>query len=359
MRPCVTSLCAVTAGAALMALAPPAWSQPTTADPAKIEEAKKHMAAGAAFYNDPSGHKCEEAIREFGKAYELSGSLNALKGMAVCNLELEHDGEAIEQYTKFLQGKGSAIDPAEKQQVEADLTALKAGVAFVTLNTDHAGVKITDVRTPSRGFPITNRYDLPLAGKKYGLHPGSHTLTASAEGLPDQTWKIDITNGGKYDHSFDFDKGKPVTAEGFTKKDLGGGGAGGDEPDKVKPTRPIPPAAIALGVVTVAGAGATAGLGVWALGKNSTYKDANGKQPAATLNTLRDDVKTANLITDIALGVTLASAVTTVVLIATRPTKKVQPKAASFSVGRGSAVPFSVSPSIGQAGGGAFVTGAF
>ena len=38
--------------------------------PAALEEARKHMKAGAAFANDPSGQrKCEEALREFAKAY--------------------------------------------------------------------------------------------------------------------------------------------------------------------------------------------------------------------------------------------------------------------------------------------------
>jgi len=50
---------------------------------AEIAEAKRHMEAAAAFYNDPSGRKCEDAYREFKLAYELSGgtSLNAAKGV--------------------------------------------------------------------------------------------------------------------------------------------------------------------------------------------------------------------------------------------------------------------------------------
>ena len=208
---------AITLATICTAAAPAAYAQgalPAVAkDPAKIEEAKKHMQAGAAFYNDPSGHKCEEAIREFGKAYDLSGSLNALKGSAVCNLELERDGEAIEQYTKYLQAKGATIDAADKAQVETDLNTLRASAAFVTFSTDQAGVKISDVRTPSKGFPITNRYPLPMTGRKLGIHPGQHTFTASADGMPDQTWTIEIVNGGKFEHSFEFNKGKPVVVD--------------------------------------------------------------------------------------------------------------------------------------------------
>jgi len=335
----LATICAVTA--------PAQGAPPAAKDPAKIEEAKKHMQAGAAFYNDPSGHKCEEAIREFGKAFELSGSLNALKGQAVCNLELERDGEAIEQYTKYLQSKGSAIDPADKAQVETDLNTLRASVAFVTFSTAQEGVKISDVRTPAKGFPITNRYPLPPTGRKVGIHPGQHTFTASAEGAPDQTWTIEIVNGGKFEHTFDFSKGKPVVVEG--DKDKPG------EPKQVK-SRPVPTSVYVTGGLTVALAVPLVIFGVGALGKGSDYKAANGTRPKAELEAMASAVKSANLITDIFLGATVASAAVTTILFLVRPTKMVPeeqkadgPKAASFHV----------SPTVGREGGGAVFMGAF
>src|ERR1700733_14429628 len=115
--------------AATYLITPSVRAQQPTNDPAKLEQAKKHMQAGAAFYNDPSGHKCEEALKEFGQAYQLSGSLNALRGMAICNLELERDGEAIPQYQTYLTGKGDKIEAADKQQMESDLATLKAAAA--------------------------------------------------------------------------------------------------------------------------------------------------------------------------------------------------------------------------------------
>jgi hypothetical protein len=330
--------------------APAVFAQGATpaVDPAKIEEAKRHMQAGAAFYNDPSGHKCEEAIREFGKAYELSGSLNALKGQAVCNLELERDGEAIEQYTKYLAAKGAAIDPADKQQVETDLNTLRASAAFVTFNTDHAGVKLTDVRTPSKGFPISNRYPLPMTGRKIGIHPGQHTFTASAEGVPDQTWTIEIINGGKFDHNFEFDKGKPVIVDGDRIEKPA-------EPRLVK-SRPVPTSVFVTGGLTVALAVPLVIFGVGALGKGSDYKAANGHKPKAELDALASDVKTANLITDIFLGATVVSAAATTVLFLVRPTKMVPETQPAEAPKAGS---FHVLPTVGREGGGAVVVGAF
>jgi hypothetical protein len=336
----LATICAVTA--------PAQAAPPAAKDSAKIEEAKKHMQAGAAFYNDPSGHKCEEALREFSKAYELSGSLNALKGEAVCNLELERDGEAIEQYTKYLAAKGAAIDPADKAQVETDLNTLRASAAFVTFSTAQEGVKISDVRTPAKGFPITNRYPLPTSGRKIGVHPGQHTFTASAEGAPDQTWTVEIVNGGKFEHTFDFSKRKPVVVESDKVEKP-------SEPRLVK-SRPVPASVFVAGGLTVALAVPLAIFGVGALSKGSAYKAANGTRPRAELDALASGVKSANLLTDIFLGATVASAAVTTILVLVRPTKMVpeDPKASGPRSAR-----VHVLPTLGQDGGGAVVTGAF
>jgi hypothetical protein len=348
VRLTISSFLSVAGLATLTALSAPLLAQgtpaaPTTpASPAKIAEAKRHMEAGAAFYNDPSGHKCEEAIREFSKAYELSGSLNALQNMAVCNLELERDGDAIEQYTAFLAGKGSVLKPVEKQQIEADLNALKSAVAYMTFSANRPRVRLTDVRTPARGFPITNHYDISTPGKKIGIHPGQHTFTASADGAPDQVWQVEIANGSQFDHAFDFDV-KPVPSNG---QNLGGADQDRAEGKRV---RPVPVAVYVLGGFTLAAAGTTVGLMFWAKGKNTDYAAQNGKASRTELEDLRSGVKTANLIADIGIGVTAVSAVTTVVLFATRPSKRVAPTGSHWMV----------APFVAQGGGGAVVAGVF
>jgi hypothetical protein len=344
MRPFSRATALVTAFAFTTATALPAL-----ADDAKIEEAKKHMEAGAAFYNDPGGHKCEEAYREFKKAYELSGSLNALKGMGVCALELERDGEAIQAYQKYLEGKGDQLDPAEKQQMDTDLTALKAAVATVRVSTDRPNVRIVDVRTPSRGFPITNRYAGSISGQALGIHPGSHTFTASADGEPDQVWHVEVANGGKYNHIFEFDKGKPVVAEGFNQQDLNGGGVEQKDHANGEGTRPVPTSVFIAGGLTVALAVPTAIFMVMASGKKSDYDAANGHKPKAELEDMRSSVTSANLVADVFLGATAVGLVTTGVLYFTRPTKKPAPAAATWTV----------APSVATTGGGAFVTGTF
>lgn len=324
--------------------------KPPVTDPAQLEEAKRHMKAGAAFYNDPRGHRCEEALREFRRAYELSGSLNAVKGMAICALELERDGESIQLYTTYLAGKGASLDPAERAQVESDLNTLKAAVATVTLSADRAGVRVTDVRTPAKGSPVRNTYTLPA---KLGIHPGQHVFTAAADGTPDQAWKVEIGNGGSYAHAFTFGT-------------EGGDGGRPTEPPSgpLAPTRPVPASVWATAGLTVALAVPWAVLAVRAKDKNDEYQQENGKAPAAALSNLRNDVKNANLLADVFLGVTLASLTATAVLFFTRPTK-MGPRPSwgtppsplpSRGVSTGT---FTISPRVGVSSGGAALTGWF
>jgi hypothetical protein len=321
---------------------PPAPAAPE--DP-KLAEAKQHMEAGAAFYNDPSGHKCEEAYREFKKAYDLSGSLNALKGMGLCSMELERDGDAIATIEKYLTAKGDQIDPADKQQLETDMKALKAIVAWVTITSDRPGALVIDTRTPSRGFPITNRYVASSTGTRLGIHPGQHEFKAIVDGQSEQVWRVEIMNGGKYRHEFEFDKGKPVTAEGFTESDLSGAPA----PPPEKPSRPVPGSVYALGGVTLALAAAGGVVGGLALGKKGDYDAAQGKQSRTELEAMRSDVVTMNAISDVCFGLAAAGAVTTLVLFVTRPSKPSAPKTGMWQL----------APAILSGGGGAVASGAF
>lgn len=344
MRHAITRLtAALSLAMALGALSANAIAQDT--DPAKLEEAKRHMEAGAAFYNDPNGHKCEEAYREFKRAYELSSSLNALKAMGVCALELERDGDAISHYEKYIERKGASIDAADKSQIETDLKALKSSVAWVTISTDRPNVQIIDTRTPTRGFPVTNRYVGSVGGTKIGLHPGSHVITARSEGAPDLVWSVELSHGAANEHFFQFDKGKPITAEGFPP---------GDIKDKTTPpeggSRPVPATVFIFGGLTIAAGAAMAGTMVTASGKKSDYDEMNGNIPTAEAEALRSDVTTMNLVSDILLGVTGASAVATAIFFFTRPTVAAEePKTGSFMI----------YPAVGRESGGAMVLGSF
>lgn len=279
-----------------------------------IEQAKKHMSVGVAFMQDPGGPKYEEAYPEFKKAYELSGSLNALQNLAICAQNLELDGEAIELYQEFLEGKGEAIDPEIARQVQRDKQALEAVVAWVTLSTDKPGATIQDVRYPRRGTPITNIYRGSIDGVKLGIHPGRHEFTASLAGYPDQVWEVAIKNGGVYSRQFTFAPNPSVAADG-------GRGAveegrrsdrGEREDDEGLPVYPF----VAAGA-TVAVAVPMVVFMAMSSAKKSEYDDARHTAPREEQEELKSDLETTSLVADVLLGVTLAGAVTTIILFAT------------------------------------------
>jgi hypothetical protein len=305
------AVAAVAVGFALAATPSPAAAQAKKASPEELTQAKKHMEAGAAFYNDPTGHKCEEAYREFKKAFELSGSAKAVRAMGVCALELERDGDAILHLEKFLELKDEKIPAADVAQAESDLKALRSAVAWVTLSSDRSNVRITDTRTPSKGYPVTNRYVASAAERTLGVHPGLHVFTASSDGAPDLVWKVEVANGAKLKYFFAFDAGKPVTADGF------------DEPPKpaAPPVmeRPVPVSVYVLGGLTVALAVPTTIFMLQAKGAKDDFDAANGVKSAQELEPLRDDVTSSNLLADVFLGAAAASAVTTGILFLTRP----------------------------------------
>ena len=289
-------------------------ANPTADD---IEAAKKHMAAGVAFMRDPDAPRYEEAYPEFKKAYQLSGSLNALHNLAISAMKLELDGEAIGYYEKVLAEKGDDLDPADKQQIESDLTRLKATVAWVTLSSDSPGVPVIDERIPRSGASIRNKYVIGLTQTKLGIHPGTHKFTATTSDGKTKEWNIEIKNASTHNHEFVFDPNAPVTAEGFTDDDL----PPRDTPATPDETSGGTPAYVwAMGGVTGAAAITWAALMGVSASKKADYDDnILGQADLDEQQDAHDEIQTFNLVTDVMLGVTVAAAATTLILALTAP----------------------------------------
>ncbi len=317
-----------------------AWAQPKT-DPQKLEQAKQHMAAGSAFYNDPSGHKCEEALSEFSKAYELSGSWKALRAMAICELEMERDGDAIKHYEEVLRIGGAQIDATDKAQIERDLTALKSAVAELTIRTNRPNTRVVASRQPNSGRSVTNRYVATLEGLTIGIHPGQYNFTASAEGFPDITWEGEIKNAGKYNKLLEFKEAPAGPGPGGP-----GPGPGPDRPAEME--RPVPVSVWIMTGVTIACAGVSGTFMGLAASSKSEFDDKNGKASQQELEDLRGDVVTKNIVADVFLGATGASLGVTLILYFTRPEVPVETTTGMTFV-----------PLVGPGFGGATLSGAF
>ncbi len=329
--------------------------QSVFAGPSKgdIEKAKKHMAAGVAFIQDPDGARYEEAYPEFKAAYELSGSLNALQNLAICAMKLELDGEAIEYFEAFLEEKGDDIDPADKKDVDRDLNALKSVVAWISVSSDKPGVTLKDVRTPRSGAAIRNQYKIGLQTKKLGVHPGSHAFTAITSEGKELKWNIDIKNGESHTHEFIYDPGAPVTAEGFTEDDADFSDSDDEDEDS---GGGLPAYVWIAGGVTVAAAVPWAIFGAMSFGKKSDYDALHGQAPQDEQQEAYDDLAMTNLLADVFMGVTAAGAVLTVVLAVTAPSGEEEAEAGEEEAG----VQWTIRPSVDPRGGGAaMITGTF
>lgn len=172
------------------------------ADPPISEDARAHFKAGVNLLQDPDGERVEDAYREFKAAYAISSSPKVLGNIAYCAMRLERDGEAVDAYARYLRDVAD-IDPEERAQITRDLQTLQVGLVRLELKIDQLDARVSDVRVPVKGGPITNVYG-PVRGRiELGVRPGHHLLTVKAEGYDDATWELDATAGAHETHSFE------------------------------------------------------------------------------------------------------------------------------------------------------------
>jgi hypothetical protein len=308
-------------------------------------EARAHFVAGVNLLKDPDGPRYEEAYSEFKAAYAASPSYKILGNLGLCAMKLERDDEAIEAYKKYL-AEGTDLSPAEIAQVKTDLATLATGVVYLTVTTDPPGAKIVDVRLPVRGERITNVYGPITGATRLGVRQGSHQVTARLDGYPDVTWEIEATAGGVASHAFTFKK-----AEGPTPVAVQAPSAAPVESPKVA-TRPVTAGVYVGAVVTGLLATGAVVTGLSALGKHSDFQaDNNGSNPAQAQSD-KNTGETMNLINDVCVGGAVAAAVVTVVLYAARPT-------VMEDANGGGRASWSVTPFVGQSGGGLGMSGRF
>jgi hypothetical protein len=355
----LAAFCTLLPAAHARAELPTPTADPTPAD---IDEAKKHMAAGVAFVQDPDGAKYAEAYSEFNKAYKLSGSLNALQNLGNCAMHLERDGEAIEIFNVFLAKKAADPNDPDRQQVERDLAALRTAVAWVTLTADRDDVTVLDERTPHSGTPIRNTYRVGTKPLRVGVHPGLHRFTASISGMPDRDWRIDISNGSKHQHTFTMEQAAQPAPAGVVAPVPGGPAPTTPAPAPAPDGTPQPPpdagaddgASIPWYVWVAGGATVAAAIPmtifmVSASSNKGDYDDnLVGKAPVAEQQDARDTIQTQNALADVFMGLTLAGAATTVVLYVLRPGED-----DTSTTAGGFGTDWSIAPAMGRDGGGA------
>jgi hypothetical protein len=322
------------------ALAQPACNS----NPAEAEknQALEAMGAGVAFLNDPEGKHYDDAYPQFKRAYELSCSLNALRNLALCEMNLELDGDAIVHYEEVL-AKKTDLAPEDRAQIQSDVARLKATVAWVTLSADRDGATVVDTRTPNRGGAIRNTYAVGTAPTKLGVHPGLHKFEATVDGLT-VTWDIDISASSQQSYAFNFANAQAGLPQPPAPEPIGGDTSGGGFE--------LPVYVWVVGGATVASAIVMGVMMGVSTAKKGTFEDElKGKAPISEQQAAVSDIQTFSLVADIFIGVTVVGAAATVVLALTAPSRTEEE--ANNKNGPQFGVDYTVLPLVSDHGGGA------
>jgi hypothetical protein len=313
--------------------APPAKGKPQPAAPAPaptpapapaqnpeaVQNARTHFAAGVNLLRDPLKPRYEEAYREFKTAYSLSPAVQILGNLGLCAMMLERDSEAIEAYENYLKGMID-IAPAEKEQIERDLSTLKLGVAKVTFTSNIPDTTIIDKRVPTQGDAVNNVYGPMMAftPMQIGIRQGHHIITARANGK-ELTWEVDAPGGDLGVHPFEFQEEKAPTPVNNNANPIT------YQPPPPPPDRPIPKTFwYGVGATAVFGV-ATVVMGIVSVGEKSSYNDANNGTNPERADTLRTRAQAFNVTTDVLLLGTVAAAAITGFIYVTRPEKEREP----------------------------------
>lgn len=272
-------------------------------------EAREHFRAGVALLREKAGPKYEEAYLAFKAAYRASPSPKILGNLGLCALMLERDGEAIDAYRRYLD-EVSDIDPQERAEIQRELDVLLAGAVPVTLEVAPKGpVTVVDERQPVKGLGVVNRYPSETGKVELRLRAGVHRMTIEREGFVSARLDLEAVPGSPVERRVTLQpmamSPEPLAAEAAADT----GSVWGE-----------PPVIAGLIVTGALGAAMATTMGV-GLATHNRYEEARAAQDVERGETLRSRGQALNVASDVLLGLTIASAVTTVGLVIFLPTE--------------------------------------
>jgi hypothetical protein len=241
----------------------------------------RHFKKGVELYNEAD---FRSAVVEFRRAYELSKNYKVLYNLAQTEYQLTNYVAALSYFEKYLAEGGSALDPTRRQEVEAEIPMVKSRIATVTIRTNVTGAAIS-VDDQSAGAA-------PLSGPLL-MNPGSHRIVLRLSGYVDAVRGIEV-GGGEYE-TVEVELSQLPVADAA--------------PTGPKPQPSWTPAIIGWSATGVFAVTALV-LGLSAQSESDTLRElkAHPNVSSKELSDADSKVRTVALLTDIALGATLASA---------------------------------------------------
>ena len=269
-------------------------------------EASSRFHKGVALYQ---AGDVQVALIEFRRAYELAPAHQLLFNIGQAAAELNDYLPAHAAFTRYLADGGDAIEPERVAAVQAELDRLATFIAYVRVDADVEGA---DVEIDGRSVGRTPIVD-PIA-----VNAGSRHVVVNLAGH--QTWSQRLELAGE-------DSASLTAVLSPLAPPPSGAGA-----RATMPTDMLPPAATdrvfgrgfwaGLTITVLAGGGATA-LGVITLQEQRDHDLLVDTKPnnLVTIGDSADRIRRFALYTDVALGVTAVSAITTIAITAARSRK--------------------------------------
>jgi hypothetical protein len=291
----------LTCAAALTVAVPCALAQeakqPSETD---VEEAKRRYQRGRELYED---NDLRAALVEIRRAYELAPNYKLLFDIGQICYQLPDYPCALRSFKQYLADGGENVPADRKAEVEKDLAKLEGRVATLKITTNRPGAEILvdDVvvgTTPLAQPVIVGAGKRKVVARIAGSEPVTKTLDVAGTDVIDVP--LELTVAAQVD--------KPPPIGNDPPKPPVGGDSGGK--------RSVPVVPWVLTGAFAVGAGIAGGL---ALSASSDYRaklDAFGTT-RTELDEARDSMKNKAIATDVLLGLTAASAVTSIILTAT------------------------------------------
>lgn len=252
------------------------------------DSAGEHFERGVKFSDDLD---YVAAMVEFKKAYALDPRYPVLYNIGQTANELKDYANALGSYERYIAEGGTEIDAERRAKVEGLIKELKAKVATIKLEINIVGAAIAVDDVAVGVSPLLDPVRMNAGRRKISITKGGYeplNRVVEVAGTEEKTMSFELVS---------------LTGSG-------GGGGGGPTPTPEVEHTPWPWVGLSATVAFGIGTGVMGGL---ALSKHGELEDALAVAPTTkeTIDDVRDDAKTFALVTDVLLGVTIASAALT------------------------------------------------
>lgn len=310
---------ALTCATVLALVVAPAFAQeakqPTEAD---IQEAKRRYQRGRELYED---NDINAALVEIRRAYDLAPNYKLLFDIGQICYQVPDYPCALRSFKQYLADGGASIPADRKAEVEKDIGKLEGRVATlkITANRPGAEILVDDVVVGTT----------PLAAPVI-VGAGRRKVVARMTGTDPVTKALDVAGTDVIDVVLDFAASVPVDKPPPARVDKDVPTQGGDAAGK----RSVPLVPWVVTGAFAVGAGIAGGLAMSASSEYRTKLDTFGTT-RKELDEAHGDMKNKAIATDVLLGLTAASAVTSIILTVTAGPKTPAKKGALEPVKRG------------------------